>query len=128
MFFEDETYKVFIQDMRDLLKKDEEFKNHDIIKQEFIPDLKDIINIRENYKNQLLNNNLSETKKKIIYRKYLCSCLYTYQPPRRELDYKTMVIIDNLKKCVSDLKDYGSFLSSGVDSSFIVSTLLSTVF
>ena len=27
MFFEDETYKVFIQDMRDLLKKDEEFKN-----------------------------------------------------------------------------------------------------
>ena len=27
MFFEDETYKVFIQDMRDLLKKEEEFKN-----------------------------------------------------------------------------------------------------
>lgn len=27
MFFEDETYKVFIQDMRDLLKKAEEFKN-----------------------------------------------------------------------------------------------------
>ena len=27
MFFEDETYKVFIQDMRDLLKKDEAFKN-----------------------------------------------------------------------------------------------------
>jgi len=27
MFFEDETYKVFIQDMRNLLKKDEEFKN-----------------------------------------------------------------------------------------------------
>lgn len=27
MFFEEETYKVFIQDMRDLLKKDEEFKN-----------------------------------------------------------------------------------------------------
>ena len=27
MFFEDETYKVFIQDMRELLKKEEEFKN-----------------------------------------------------------------------------------------------------
>ena len=27
MFFEDETYKVFIQDMRDLLKKSDEFKN-----------------------------------------------------------------------------------------------------
>lgn len=27
MFFEDETYKVFIQDMRDLLKKEEKFKN-----------------------------------------------------------------------------------------------------
>ena len=27
MFFEDETYKVFIQDMRDLLKKEDEFKN-----------------------------------------------------------------------------------------------------
>ncbi len=27
MFFEDETYKVFIQDMRDLLKKEKEFKN-----------------------------------------------------------------------------------------------------
>ena len=27
MFFEDETYKVFIQDMRALLKKEEEFKN-----------------------------------------------------------------------------------------------------
>ena len=27
MFFEDETYKVFIKDMRDLLKKEEEFKN-----------------------------------------------------------------------------------------------------
>ena len=27
MFFEDETYKVFIQDMRSLLKKEEEFKN-----------------------------------------------------------------------------------------------------
>lgn len=27
MFFEDETYKVFIQNMRDLLKKEDEFKN-----------------------------------------------------------------------------------------------------
>ena len=27
MFFEDETYKVFIQDMRNLLKREEEFKN-----------------------------------------------------------------------------------------------------
>lgn len=27
MFFEDETYRAFIQDMRDLLKKEEEFKN-----------------------------------------------------------------------------------------------------
>ena len=27
MFFEDETYKVFIQDMRALLKREEEFKN-----------------------------------------------------------------------------------------------------
>ena len=27
MFFEDETYKVFIGDMRDLLKKADEFKN-----------------------------------------------------------------------------------------------------
>ena len=27
MFYEDETYKVFIQDMRDLLKKENEFKN-----------------------------------------------------------------------------------------------------
>ena len=27
MFFEDETYNVFIQDMRALLKKEEEFKN-----------------------------------------------------------------------------------------------------
>lgn len=27
MFFEDETYKVFIRDMRDLLKKSDEFKN-----------------------------------------------------------------------------------------------------
>ena len=27
MFFEDKTYKVFIQDMRNLLKKEDEFKN-----------------------------------------------------------------------------------------------------
>ena len=27
MFFEDETYKVFIQDMRNLLKRVDEFKN-----------------------------------------------------------------------------------------------------
>lgn len=27
MFFEDQTYKVFIEDMRDLLKKEDEFKN-----------------------------------------------------------------------------------------------------
>ena len=27
MFFEDQTYKVFIQDMRDLLKREDEFKN-----------------------------------------------------------------------------------------------------
>ena len=27
MFFEDETYKVFIQDMRDLLKDEIKFKN-----------------------------------------------------------------------------------------------------
>ena len=27
MFLQDETYKVFIQDVRDLLKKAEEFKN-----------------------------------------------------------------------------------------------------
>jgi hypothetical protein len=27
MFFEDETYKIFIQDMRDLLKKEDEFKD-----------------------------------------------------------------------------------------------------
>lgn len=108
-----EDLKKVINDYKDILmeiknKKDEEFKNHDIIKQEFIPDLKDIINIRENYKNQLLNNNLSETKKKIIYRKYLCSCLYTYQPPRRELDYKTMVIMDNLK-------DYNDFIKQFIN-------------
>lgn len=27
MFFEDETYKIFIRDIRDLLKEKEEFKN-----------------------------------------------------------------------------------------------------
>ena len=27
MFYEDQTYKVFIQDMRDLLKRDDDFKN-----------------------------------------------------------------------------------------------------
>ena len=27
MFFEDETYKIFIDDMRELLKKEDEFKN-----------------------------------------------------------------------------------------------------
>lgn len=111
-----EDLKKVINDYKDILsdikiKKDEEFKNHDIIKQDFIPNFRDIINIRENYKNQLLNSELggaSKNKKDIIYKKYLCSCIYTYHPPRRELDYKTMIIMNNLN-------DYNKFIKQFIN-------------
>lgn len=84
-------------------------KNNLNVKQNNIMFWDDIIKIRDKYKKEVnevlkgtniiidgkpINRNLSLSDKSTI-RKYLVSCVYTYQPPRRTLDYMYMVVIPN---------------------------------
>ena len=104
-------------------------KNNLNVKQNNIMFWDDILKIRENYKKEVnnilkgtniiiegksINRNLSLSDKSII-RKYLISCIYTYQPPRRTLDYMYMVVIpnynvfQNLKKKNKDYKNHNYY-------------------
>ena len=101
-----EEYHNILMEIKD--KTEKELENHDNIKQEFIPEFNDIIKIRDNYLNNINNNNLSNNKKLINYRKYLCSSLFTLHPPRRELDYSSMLIMNNMN-------DYNKYISKFIN-------------
>lgn len=102
-----EGYKEILKKLRAIT--DEEFKNHDLIKNNYIPDYEDLIKLRDFYKNELDKiDKKGSLKYKILNRKYLLMCLYTYMPPRRLLDYKTMIIMDNLT-------NYNKFISKFID-------------
>lgn len=77
----------------------------------------DILQIRNDFKNKVseiskkhpsiiindvgkINNSKCELnlKEKALMKKYLISCIYTYNPPRRLLDYGCMNIITNIKE------------------------------
>ena len=45
-----------------------------------------------------LNKTKLNKNEKSIMKKYLISCLYTYNPPRRLLDYGTMIVVSNKKE------------------------------
>lgn len=98
-------YHDILMDIKE--KAENDFKNHDKTKQ-FIPNFNDIIKIRDNYLNIINNNKLTNNKKLINYRKYLCSSLYTYHAPRRELDYSCMLIMNNMK-------DYNKYISKFIN-------------
>lgn len=105
-------YNKILNDYHNILmeikeKTQEELNDHDNIKQDFIPDFNDIIKIRENHYNNYLNSK-TNNKKLINYRKYLCSSLYTYHPPRRELDYSCMMIMNNMN-------DYNKYISKFIN-------------
>ena len=106
-------YSLLLSHMRKSCSFDT--KNNLNVKQKNIIFWDDIIKIREKYKKQVnnllkgtniivngknINRNLSLQDKSII-RKYLISCIYTYQPPRRIIDYAYMVVIP----------DYNTFLN-----------------
>lgn len=103
-------YNKILNDYHNVLMKlkektQEELNDHDNISQEFIPNWNDIIKIREQHYNNYLNSK-TNNKKLINFRKYLCSSLYTYHPPRRELDYSTMIIMNNMKDYNNFIKKY----------------------
>ena len=120
-------YSLLLSHMRKSCSFDT--KNNLNVKQKNIIFWDDIIKIREKYKKQVnnllkgtniivngknINRNLSLQDKSII-RKYLISCIYTYQPPRRIIDYAYMVVIPdyntflNLKKKSNEYNNFNYY-------------------
>lgn len=81
-----------------------------LYKQKQIP-WENILEIRNDYKNKVLamkkkhpqiiiegtnNKDKLNLQEKSLFKKYLISCIYTYNPPRRLLDYACMNIINNI--------------------------------
>ena len=116
-------YSLLLSHMRKSCLFD--IRNNFNVKQNNIIFWNDIIKIRDKYKKEVnnilkdtniivngksINRNLSLTDKSTI-RKYLVSCIYTYQPPRRTLDYAYMVVIPDYKtflKLKKKSKDYNN--------------------
>lgn len=105
-----DTYKLLMAHLRKSCLYDT--RNNFLYKQKQIQ-WENLLQLREDYKNKVLemkkkhpqiiisgqkNNDKLNLQEKSLFKKYLISCIYTYNPPRRLLDYGCMNIIKNINE------------------------------